>query len=150
MTTVHNLTTRQNRTWPEEPAMWEAVETLRIGYHRYAVVGWTKDYAGRLVQGGPKVAGPHAGAFGLCTVIAANPIPDESTYVDVAYGDLVSVGGSVYAIQSAPNQNIALERVLGDEPGCGQECACHDGGYNCYRIDPATSSAIFGACACER
>lgn len=150
MTTVHNLTTCQNQTFPEDPAMFMAVETLRIGYRNYAVTGWTKDTAYRISQGGSKVAGPVVGTFQHATVIAARPLPETRTFVDVQHGDYVSVGGSVYRIEKAPNDNIHLARVLGDEPGCGQDCACHDGAYSCHHIDPATSQPVWEHCACDR
>lgn len=148
MSTVHNLTTKANDTF-DRVGYWSAVETLRIGYRKYAVGGWTKEATGRLAQGGSLVAGPVVYTFGHATVIAATPLRDTNTYVDVQLGDHVSVAGSVYRIESAPNDNIRLERVIGDAPGCGKDCRCHDGSVNCWHADPETSRAVFERCDCE-
>lgn len=148
--TVHNLTTKASRTFHDLPAYFDAVETLRIGTHRYAVGGWTSEGKGRIAYQGPQVQGPHTFAYGLATVLSAHPMKDEAVYVDVKVGDHISIAGNVWLIEAAPNQNIALTFVLGDKaPGCGKECRCHDGSVNCWHADPETSKPVFARCDCE-
>lgn len=148
--TTHVLRTKANETWPEDPTKFSVVETLRIGYKRYAVGGVTAEGEQRLAMEGHVVKGKSVYTFQHATVIAAVPLKDDRTYLDVALGDYVLIDGNVYRIDPAPNGNIHLSLTLG-VLGCGEVCGCHEGTYSCTTKNEDTGRWEFRAtpCACR-
>ena len=76
---------------------------------RFALGGWNKDGEGRLVQDGPMVKGPVAYAYGLCTVMAADPEQgsgaehrrgvEEKTEHEVDEGSVIELDGVAYTVR---------------------------------------------------
>lgn len=85
------------------------------------VGGWGPDDLNRIVDGGPLVAGPHAYAFNLCTVIdnhggtgaKMDREREAGLLIEVNEGDTIEAEGYTYRVQFLPNRrNEYVELVL--------------------------------------
>jgi hypothetical protein len=142
------MTTRTDITrWMTEadtelcPGYWHFPFTTRDGiepainmgasYGRHNVCFTDPASSSRRVDHGPQVPGPHAGAYGKSSVMAANP--EQGTWGEVKrneaagaeihaeLGDELVIFGFVYRIDRAPNRNIALTLVDDSEGATADE-----------------------------
>lgn len=67
---------------------------------RFGVAYTGPKEAGRLVDGGPLVMGPHAETYGLATVLTAEPYdPDAGKHIiDIEPGDYVTIDGDLFRL----------------------------------------------------
>ena len=101
------------------------VLALKGTYHRFGLAAIPRGKSGRKVFQGPLVPGPWAFAFGLSSVIAANP--EHGTYGDirrnkaagleheVEAADLIRFDGVTYRIEVERRQYINLVAVEGSK-----------------------------------
>jgi hypothetical protein len=69
----------------------------------YGIGGWEVSGAGRIVSGGPRVAGPHAYLYGLASVLDCRGINADAgaagLLFHVAAGDTLQVGDLVFEVR---------------------------------------------------
>lgn len=90
----------------------------------FGVSGWGADGEGRIVHGGPKVAGPHASFFGRCGVIASDSrhstgaehaaAREAGRFFSVAPGDEIVLAGTTYRVSLDGRRYPRLEVVEAD------------------------------------
>jgi hypothetical protein len=113
------------------PGYWHFPYTTRDGIEpavnmgtslgRHSITFTDPTSATREVAGGPLVPGPRAGAYGKCSVIAANPVHGTwgeiqrnkaaGAEISASVGDELVIFGYVFRIDRAPNRNISLALV---------------------------------------
>lgn len=104
-------------SWPK----FDTVLQIAGTYFRHGVGAVLEGHSGRKVDQGPRVPGPWAYAFPLCTSISSSP--EMGTGADIKRnkaagveftvdeGDLVEVEGVVYRVKLDRRQWIKLEAV---------------------------------------
>jgi hypothetical protein len=86
---------------------YKATTNIRIGLYSYGVGGWDATGKNRIVDQGPMVPGPHAYAYHVPVMLTDHVRPDEAEVV-CEIGDVVTIDGHDYRIESARNHNIDL------------------------------------------
>ena len=117
MSTITTLPVEPNRYGDGFDATVElVVHGLRFAPRkRFGIGGWDETQVhtigiGRWGSGDYRIAGPVAYGFGLCTVIASHPLPQEPQ-MEASIGDVIDVNGHQYEIREANNDNIELVPV---------------------------------------
>lgn len=125
--------------------------TLSTGRYRFHVGHVPEGEEGRKEYGGPKVPGPWAYAFGLCTVIdnhggtGLDIAKDKAAglWLDVADGDEIEVAGHDYTVRFKNTRGEHIDLVPFED-----ECKCPEcGGLKKMDLDkcvPCTFEDLAG------
>ena len=103
--TVHQI--ELGHEWKDHQSK---VDIRTLGRYRFKVAVIRRGKEGRQVDGGPMVPGPWAFAFGLCTVLSAEPI-NRDPILDVEDGDLLEIEGDTYKLTVVRREWVELKLV---------------------------------------
>lgn len=92
-----------------------------LPYRYFKLGGWDATGAGRIVDGGPMVQGPHLYGFGRSSIMAANPemstggmlrrAKADGQFISMRAGDLIRVAGATFAWRLERREYVKFTRV---------------------------------------
>ena len=82
-------------------------------YCRFGIVFVAEGQAACQTDGGPRIVGPWAQTFGLCTTIASSRVARKPS-IEVESGDVLSINGIDFRVRAYRRDYLALDKIEAD------------------------------------